>query len=343
MIEQLAARSPEIESTSELPNARSRPRVRGKFLFIGEEKFYIRGATYGTFHPDEEGNEYTSRERVERDFAMMRANGINSVRTYTVPPGWFLDVAHRYDLHVMVGLPWEQHVAFLDDKRRASSIEERLRAGVRACAGHPAVLFYTIGNEIPASIVRWYGRRRVERFLKRLYQAAKAEDPEGLVTYVNFPTTEYLQLPFLDLFCFNVYLESKDRLVAYLARLQNLAGACPLVMAEIGLDSRRNGLETQASALDWQIRTAFTSGCAGVFAFSWTDEWYRGGHDIEDWDFGLTTRDRRPKPALAAVREAFEAVPFPQNLAWPRVSVIVCSYNGHRTINQCLVHLGQLD
>ena len=47
----------------------------------------------------------------------------------------------------------------------------------------------------------------VERFLERLYVAAKEEDPDGLVTYVNFPSTEYLELPFLDLATFNVYLE----------------------------------------------------------------------------------------------------------------------------------------
>ena len=48
----------------------------------------------------------------------------------------------------------------------------------------------------------------------------KREDPEALVTYVNFPTTEYLELEFVDIFCFNVYLEQRDRLEAYLARLQ---------------------------------------------------------------------------------------------------------------------------
>ncbi len=83
-------------------------------------------------------------------------------------------------------------------------------------------------------------------------------------------------------------------------------------MAEIGLDSRRNGLERQAEVLDWQIREVFAEGCAGAFVFAWSDEWHRGGYDIEDWDFGLTDRDRRPKPALAAVANAFAEVPFPQ-------------------------------
>ena len=187
----------------------------------------------------------------------------------------------------------------------------RVRAGVQACAGHPAVLCYAIGNEIPAPIVRWYGNRRVEQYLERLY-AVKDEDPEGLVTYVNYPTTEYLHLPFLDLVCFNVYLETPERLEAYLARLQNIAGDRPLLMGEIGLDSRRNGAYTQAQVLEWQIRTIFAGGCTGAFVFAWTDEWYRGGYDIEDWDFGLTDRQRCPKPALATVSNALAEVPFPR-------------------------------
>ncbi|MDQ5851719.1 MAG: glycosyltransferase, partial [Chloroflexota bacterium] len=222
-------------------------------------------------------------------------------------------------------------------------IEARIRTGVRTCAGHPAVLGYTIGNEIPATIVRWHGHHRIERFLQRLYRVARAEDPDTLVTYVNYPSTEYLRLPFLDLFCFNVYLEDQERLEAYLARLQNLAGDRPLLLAEIGLDSRRHGEEAQAEALDWQVRTAFASGCAGSFVFAWTDEWYRGGYDIDDWHFGLTDRSRRPKTVLAAVRAAYAEVPFPTDLPWPRISVVVCSYNGARTIRECCEGLLRLD
>jgi GT2 family glycosyltransferase len=325
--------------------ARSRAsvvRADGRFLYLGDEKFWVRGVTYGTFRPGTNGDGYR-RGAVERDFAHIAANGLNAVRTYTVPPRWLLDAAARHGLYVMVGVPWEQHVTFLDDVERARAIEARVRAGVRACAGHPAVLCYAVGNEIPGSIVRWHGRRRIEGYIARLYAAAKAEDPQGLVTYVNYPTTEYLQLPFLDLVCFNVYLESPDWLDAYLGRLHNVAGDRPLVMAEIGLDSRRHGEEAQATVLDWQVRTAFAAGCAGAFVFAWTDEWYRGGYDIADWGFGLTTADRRPKPALAAVRQAFSDVPFPKDRSWPRISVIVCSYNGARTLRDCFDGLLRLD
>jgi GT2 family glycosyltransferase len=320
-----------------------RVHVAGKFLYVGNDKFYIRGVTYGPFRPNEQGCEYHNPVIVERDFALMAANGINAVRTYTIPPRWLLDIAQKHNLRVMVGLPWEEHITFLDSKKIPQDIVNRVHVGVRSCAGHPALLSFTIGNEIPAPIVRWYGRGRIERFLEKLYKAVKAEDPEALVTYVNYPTTEYLQLPFVDFVSFNVYLETQEKLDGYLARLQNIAGDRPLVMAEVGLDSIRNGDDKQASTLEWQIRTTFAAGCAGVFVFAWTDEWFRGGFDIDDWGFGLTDRERRPKTSLHAIRKAFAEVPFAPDLPWPTISVVVCTYNGSRTIRDCLAGLQKLE
>jgi beta-galactosidase/beta-glucuronidase len=114
MIKRCLLPTPIAEIKNGQLRAESRPCVKAKFLFVGEEKFYVRGATYGTFRPDKQGNEYKSRDEVERDFVMMQANGINSVRTYTVPPRWFLDAALRHGLHVMVGT-WGRAWVF-DDK-----------------------------------------------------------------------------------------------------------------------------------------------------------------------------------------------------------------------------------
>ena len=329
--------------TGAAPACTDRITARGKFLYEGDSKFWVRGVTYGTFRPGEDGDRFPAREVVERDFSMMAAHGINSVRTYVPPPTWLLDLAQKTGMRVMVGLAWEQHVTFLDDRNLTKTIENRVREGVKACAGHPAVLCFSIGNEIPPSIVRWHGRRRIERFLKRLFDIGKAVDPDALITYVNFPSTEYLQLQFLDFQCFNVYLESRDLLASYLARLQNLVAEQPLVMGEIGIDSRRHGEDAQGLSLDWQVRTAFAEGCAGAFVFAWTDEWYRGGYEIEDWDFGLTTRSREPKQALDVVRKAFVEIPFPKDRDWPRISVVVCSYNGAATIRDTLEGLGRLE
>lgn len=320
----------------------NRVEVKGKHFYSDGKKMFIKGVTYGTFAPDQDGFHFPAVEVMKEDLSLMAANGINAVRTYTVPPMAFLDLAHSLGIRVMVGLPWEQHITFLDDLGRQQSIIQQVRSAVIQCKGHPAIFSYTIGNEIPAGIVRWYGAARIESFLKKLYRQVKEADPGALVTYVNYPTTEFLDLSFLDFHSFNVYLEKKEKLEVYLQRLHNLIGDKPLLLAEIGLDSLRNGVEKQAEVIEWQLSSIFSKGCAGAFVFAWTDEWWRGGHAIDDWDFGLVGRNREPKPALASVKKSFSQVPFHLEEEWPFISVVVCTYNGSATIEDCMKGLMEL-
>jgi GT2 family glycosyltransferase len=286
---------------------------------------------------------FPERDVVARDLAAMAVGGINAIRIYTLPPRWLLDLAAANGIRVLVGFDWPVHVAFLESRRQAREIEAKVREGARSLAGHEAILAWSLGNEIPGPVVRWHGRRRIERFLAGLCEEVKGQDPTALVSYVSYPTTEYLELPFLDFVAFNVYLESRDRLAAYLARLQNLAGERPLLMAELGLDSRHHGEQRQAEVLDWQLRELFEAACAGAFVFSWTADWYCGGRDIVDWDFGLTTRAREPKPALGVVQRAYSELPARPRRDWPRISVVVCTFNGAATIRDTLDALGRLD
>jgi GT2 family glycosyltransferase len=302
---------------------------------------HVRGVTYGTFE-SRDGSSFPQADRVRRDFEAMAMAGVNAVRTYVPPPLWLLDMAGELGMRVMVGLAWEQHVAFLDDAVLAARIVDSVGRQVRECEAHPAIVCYALGNEIPSSIARWHGKRTIEQFLERLFWEGKANDPSGLFTYVNYPSTEYLELPFLDLSAFNVFLEDEATFESYMARLQNLSGDRPLLITEIGLDSRRNGAKAQARTLDWQVRHAFGTGAAGVFVFSWTDEWHRGGHEVTDWDFGLVDRKRRPKPSLAAISRAFASSPFPVDGPWPRISVVICTHNGQETLPECLERLGGL-
>ena len=118
----------------------SRPTVRGKFLWVDGEKFFMRAVTYGPFRSDRFGTTYPALEIVEQDFAMMAANGVNTIRTYNAPPRWLLDVAQKHGLRVMVGLQAERHFAFLEDSKAIQDIHEQVRTGARRSAGHPAVL-----------------------------------------------------------------------------------------------------------------------------------------------------------------------------------------------------------
>ena len=301
----------------------------------------MKGVTYGTFAPDEAGYQFPPLSQVSQDFRQMAELGINTVRLYTPPRLDVLDEAARQGLRVMVGLPWMQHVAFLDDRATNRSIREDILAKVRELGSHPAVALFALGNEIPPGVVRWHGRLRVERFLRSLFERAKDAAPDALFTYVNFPPTEFLDLSFLDVCAFNVYLHREPELRAYLARLQHIAGQKPFVLAEAGADSIREGPAGQAELTAMHIRAAFEEGAAGAIAFSWTDEWWRGGYSVDDWAFGLVDRSRHPKPAAAAVAAVFADAPFSEERrrSWPRVSVVVCAYNAADTLADCLTAL----
>jgi GT2 family glycosyltransferase/sugar lactone lactonase YvrE len=318
--------------------------VDGKFLRSGGTRLFVKGVTYGTFAPAADGSQFPPPERVRNDFQAMAAAGINTVRVYTPPRPDLLDAAWRAGLRVMVGIPWAQHVAFLDDAQLAREARDAVVGAVRRMAEHPAVLLFAIGNEIPPAVVRWHGTRRVETFLNDLLAAARDVAPERLFSYVNFPPTEFLDLSAFDVYAFNVYLHRERDLRAYLARLQQIAGPKPLLLAEAGADSLREGEDGQARITAMHLDAAFSEGCAGAVAFAWTDEWWRGGEAVEDWRFGLVDADRRPKAALAAVSKSFAAAPFAEaaRATWPRVSVVVCAYNAADTIGECLGSLGAL-
>lgn len=323
----------------------TRPVISGKFFRRGPETFYVKGVTYGTFAPREDGSQYPTPERVGGDFALMSARGFNAVRLYTPPRPDMLEAAERWGLQLMVGLPWTQHVAFLDDAKLTREIRKQVVDEVRRLRDARSVLLMALGNEIPPSVVRWHGREKVERFLRDLVEDARDAAPESYFTYVNYPPTEYLELDFFDVCSFNVYLHDEKKLRSYVTRLQHIAGHKPLLLAEAGACSLHEGEEGQAELTAMQVRTAFREGASGAFAYAWTDEWWRGGQDVKDWAFGLVDAQRRPKKALAAVTQAFAEAPFTaeEQQAWPKVSVVVCAYNAADTLEDCLSSLEKLN
>jgi GT2 family glycosyltransferase len=325
------------------PKTWDRARVDGKFLARGQQRLRIQGVTYGPFAPNTFGQPFPCPAAVADDFARMRAAHINALRTYHVPPEWLLSEADEQQLNVFIDVPWPKHLCFLDSAEAQRDARRAVQLAARCGQDHPCVLAYSIANEIPTNIIRWHGALRVERFLMELQDVVKQTDPDGLVTYANYPPTEYLDLSFLDFATLNVYLHDRATFRRYLCRLQNLVGDRPLLLGEIGMDTLRQGEEGQAHFLGGHVEEATLMGLAGVFVFSWTDDWHTGGHPITDWAFGITYSDRLPKPSCHALREVFERSPAELLPLKPKVSVVVCSYNGGRTMEQCLRSLRALD
>jgi len=327
--------------------AMPRVRVRAKFFFEGDRKFFIKGVTYGPFAPDADGEHFGDPVKAAADFALMRAAGINLVRIYYVPPRWFLDLCEQNGLRVLISIPWAEHLEFLRDKAVRRAAEKAVAEGVARHAGHPAVFGYLVGNEIPSTMVRWLGAREVTEFVERLIAIGRAADPDALFSYASYPPTEYLLPQNSDFTTFNVYLHNQDDFERYLARLQNLAEDKPLILGEFGMDTIRHPEEEQAEMLTWHIESVVRGGLAGTIIYAWTDEWFRGGMEITDWAFGLVRRDRTTKKAYGAVKALFAGdapvirrVPLPR---YPKVSVIVCSYNGAKTLERCLESLKEVD
>src|SRR5262245_6676769 len=94
----------------------SRPRVSvdGKFFRRGAAKFYLKGVAYGPFRPNAAGEHFASTEQTARDFALARELGANLLRVYHVPPRWFLDLAAQHDLLLLIDIPWNKQLCFLD-------------------------------------------------------------------------------------------------------------------------------------------------------------------------------------------------------------------------------------
>ena len=235
--------------------------VRGRSFFENDRKFFLKGVTYGPFAPSRPGVPFPEPAAVEIDFALMSELGINCFRTFTPPPKWLLDLAESYGLRAIIGIPWAQHISFLDSSRTQAEIHNTIKRSVASCKQHPAVFAYLVGNEISPEIVRWYGSEKMRAFLGDLVDCAKNVNQDALVSYANFPSTEYLETEFTDFLAFNVYLHHEDDFRRYLSHLHNRAADRPLVLTEIGIDSIRQGTAFQAKTLSWQLRACYRNRC----------------------------------------------------------------------------------
>lgn len=317
----------------------------GKQFASNNQRFRFAGVCYGTFGAREDGELYPDTVGVKQDFTEMRDRGFTVARTYTAPPDDVVAAAADADLKILAGIfypDWRYLVTGgrREQRRLVQDARATVASTARRLAGCEQVLALSLGNEIPADVVRWLGARTVERTIAELAETVREIDPGMLLTYGNYPTTEYLHLDVLDFLTFNVFLEQQNDLRRYLTRLHHLAGDRPLVLGEVGLHAGTtpDGAARQAEVLEWQLETALERGVAGTCVFSWTDEWVVGGDPVDAWNFGLTTADRTPRPALDVVETWNHRTVGDLDHPWPDLSVVICAYNAEATIDECLSH-----
>jgi glycosyltransferase involved in cell wall biosynthesis len=326
----------------------TRVRADGNHLALGGDPFRVKGVTYGTFPARADGELFPESVGIKNDLIAMKEVGLNTVRTYTLPPTELLDLAAELELKVLVGI---DYLDWRYETQPGRASNNRVRAaGLRAvdealdrCAGRPEVLAISVGNEVPADVTRAHGIAVVEDVLGELIATVHAGDPEMLATYCNFPTTEFLRIRGQDIVCMNVFLEDPRTFRRYIRHLQVVADDRPLLLTEMGLASEVHGEEAQAAALSWQLRALDECGIAGATVFSWTDEWAVNNEPVEGWGFGVTDADRQPKDGLEVLRRWTSTNIADLRTHWPRVSVVICAYNAGPHIEACLRSVAQCD
>jgi O-antigen biosynthesis protein len=325
------------------PDWENHVRVSGRMFGVGDRDWHVKGLTYGPFRPNRARQFLPERHQLLADLDILGSLGCNAIRLYHPPTQQFLDDALARGIRVMIDVPWEKHRCFFEDWSARQDAIAAVDRTARELGNHPGLFAISVANEIPHDVVRFYGATRVGRFIEDLVERAKSQAPKCLVTYTNYPSTEFLAPRNLDFYCANVYLHDRATLGRYLDRLQHVAGNVPLILGEYGVDTIRHDESHQTEALDAHLHEVFRRGLAGSFIFSFTDEWFAGGQQIQDWAFGVTRADRSPKPAAQVVSSVWDRAPHLEEKRLPRVSVVVCSFDGAATLDECLRSLEQLD
>src|SRR5258707_1309180 len=99
----------------EPPVSAERVRVSGKLFRLGDQRWYLKGLTYGPFAPNSFGEHLPERPKLLEDFVKIRELGANAIRLYHPPSLMMLDDAWSHGLRVLVDVPWEKHRCFFED------------------------------------------------------------------------------------------------------------------------------------------------------------------------------------------------------------------------------------
>jgi hypothetical protein len=193
----------------------------------------------------------------------MREANINTIRTYTRLLTGSSKKARAAGLRVLSGSTGGRTTALTTILAPSAKRSRRSRRRPRAEGLPDVLLAHVIGNEVPPLVARFHGRKPIERFLRGLTKLPRTSNPDALVTYGNFPPTEFLQLDFVDFYTLNLYLLERKTFAAYLDRMLIQAKGKPLLLGEVGEDSFHNGDDRQREVLDWTLPLALEKGACG--------------------------------------------------------------------------------
>lgn len=248
---------------------------------------FMKGICY---HPVPIGSTDRNFDRLTEDLALMKAVGINTIRTYTpILEREVLDEMHQAGMKVVMGFGYNQDGQY--DILSGSFLDY-----IKAYKDHPAIAIWELGNEynyhpewFEGDIQNWY------RALGAAAQAIHDLDSNLIVATAHGELPDSLALALcedIDMWGVNIYRWDKPQ--SFYAEWAEVCGK-PLYFSELGADSYMTAEgygfhqgpneRAQAVALDSILMQTVprTDVLKGTFVFSWTDGWWKAGNpDVQD-------------------------------------------------------------
>ena len=151
--------------------------VKNAQLLVNGQPVLIKGADRHGLDPD--GGYVVSRARMEQDIAIMKQFNINAVRTCHYPDdNYWYDLCDKYGIYMVAEANVESHGMGYDEYTLAERKDyhqahmERNQRNVQRNFNHPAIIFWSLGNEAG------FGPNFIDA-----YKWVKAEDPSRLCQY----------------------------------------------------------------------------------------------------------------------------------------------------------------
>jgi beta-galactosidase/beta-glucuronidase/GNAT superfamily N-acetyltransferase len=274
---------------------------------------------------------------LERDLRHIKQLGANFVRLCHYPHHPLeLALCDQLGLLVMSEIPlyWWNGSADGDQPAevKLAAAKRQLEEMIARDANHPAIMFWSVSNETHEQ------RPEVSAGNAALIAHARELDPARLAVHVSdhWPTAPHFEQD--DVICLNAYptwsgrgwqsnpqydvAESTRWWDEHLATLHAQYPQKPILITEFGYpalwavfdnalgeDMQARQLESEAAAFDKPYVCGMTIWCYADHP--WPEEPFI--NNMTNSPFGIVTRDRRPKQAIAAVRRLFHApAPVPQ-------------------------------
>jgi hypothetical protein len=193
--------------------------IKDNRIYADGSLFFIKGIAYGVSAPGLPPGVDGCFSKIplsvfENDFRMMKAAGINTIRTYEPFPDALLDLAEKYDLKIIEQVVYPSAYTDYSSDIELKAMKRMATEAVRKHRNRKCILMWSIWNDAPfcydepGNPVPRYGFEKVNNFMREIYLAVKSVDKSRPVTAANILKVKGYDLgfDFLDVIGCNAYI-----------------------------------------------------------------------------------------------------------------------------------------